>query len=638
MDLAIAIHSTVSIESVQFKVNGANIGSALTAPPWATTYDTTALANGEHTFSVVVRDIEGNTSESYGADDATFSFEPYSRFLASGGMGDNAFIRNTGNGINVVNGVASFDGTSFFDAPNPPERLVFTDAEPFTIVAKIKPTTINSTSYFNLKDIFVHLGANDGNTTNYHLQVTDEHTISFGVRVTGNNIKLYNFTNILPSGSLLNRETHLVLVYNGAGNISLYVDGVLNATKALTVYTDSNTSSNAYFGTYGDNTHLRIGGIDTNASRLMTNFIGEIHALTIHDKALSVADITRLYQGQSLSRDTVTVNVENIANANSTGGVPAVVRGVNIFDKNAYPLANVQNLATWGANVQRVQITLPVVTGQDFATSWAASKAFIEQVVQDAEATGIKCIIDLHVAPILNYSVTKAVWTDPTFESQFITCWTDLATMLLPYSSTIYGFDLYNEPNEPFNGYWRALAIQLIAAIRAIDTNVWIIYEPARLAYNEAFRYLTPLPDKRVIYSFHFYRANEFTHQRLSNFPYPNIEYYPTTINGVLVDRDHLYSIMEHVKHFADTHNVPIFVGELSVARWAPIPDALQWYADVLDYIEARGWSWAHHAYRTSPQGKIWDLEYDESYPTQSLAVGETQALTLLKSYWANNS
>ena len=158
------------------------------------------------------------------------------------------------------------------------------------------------------------------------------------------------------------------------------------------------------------------------------------------------------------------------------------------------------------------------------------------------------------------------------------------------------------------------------------------------MSYNEAFKYLTPLPDDRVIYSFHFYRPNEFTGQGVATFSYPYPAYYPATISGVLVDQAYLYTILDHVKQFADTYNVPILVGELSVVRWADIPDALQWYTDVLDYIEAEGWSWCHHAYRTSPQGKVWDLEYDESYPTQSVAASETQAAALIKSYLARNN
>lgn len=50
------------VVGVQFKLNGTNLGSELTASPYAVSWNTVSVANGTHTLSVVARDSSGNTN------------------------------------------------------------------------------------------------------------------------------------------------------------------------------------------------------------------------------------------------------------------------------------------------------------------------------------------------------------------------------------------------------------------------------------------------------------------------------------------------------------------------------------------------------------------------------------------------
>src|SRR5207244_4242412 len=54
----------VGVMGVQFKLDNSNIGSELTAFPYAFTWDTTGVLNGSHTLTAVARDAAGNTSTS----------------------------------------------------------------------------------------------------------------------------------------------------------------------------------------------------------------------------------------------------------------------------------------------------------------------------------------------------------------------------------------------------------------------------------------------------------------------------------------------------------------------------------------------------------------------------------------------
>ncbi len=54
----------VGVVGVQFKLDGANLGSEVLAAPFSVTWNSTQAANGPHTLSAVARDLAGNTTAS----------------------------------------------------------------------------------------------------------------------------------------------------------------------------------------------------------------------------------------------------------------------------------------------------------------------------------------------------------------------------------------------------------------------------------------------------------------------------------------------------------------------------------------------------------------------------------------------
>jgi hypothetical protein len=49
----------IGVASVQFRIDGADVGSEMHNPPYSIKWDTTTAANGSHTLSVVARDATG---------------------------------------------------------------------------------------------------------------------------------------------------------------------------------------------------------------------------------------------------------------------------------------------------------------------------------------------------------------------------------------------------------------------------------------------------------------------------------------------------------------------------------------------------------------------------------------------------
>jgi len=52
----------VGVAGVQFKLDGSNLGTEDTTSPYSVSWNTTAVTNGPHTLTAVVRDAAGNTS------------------------------------------------------------------------------------------------------------------------------------------------------------------------------------------------------------------------------------------------------------------------------------------------------------------------------------------------------------------------------------------------------------------------------------------------------------------------------------------------------------------------------------------------------------------------------------------------
>jgi hypothetical protein len=267
-------------------------------------------------------------------------------------------------------------------------------------------------------------------------------------------------------------------------------------------------------------------------------------------------------------------------------------------------------MRAWGAIVVRLQVH-PV------GPTWAAD---VEAQVRAAGAAGLRVVVVMIQAPVPGVNgETAALWDGPDLEPNLIRAWTDLARRLKPYGSIIWGYDLLNEPLDRAQlpsppRQWRPLAIKVMTAIRAIDPAVWIIYEPGPGALDAGFDGLTPLPDQRVIYSLHIYEPFPFTKQGFDAADAGDrtaaaVVHYPGRIRLRLWNRARLEDVVAPAVAFQHRWHVPIYVGEFSVVRWAPEPDAARWLGDVIALCESHGWSWTYHAFR---EHNAWSLEDDD--------------------------
>jgi len=337
---------------------------------------------------------------------------------------------------------------------------------------------------------------------------------------------------------------------------------------------------------------------------------------------------------------------------------PPIVRGFMVPDEaeaDVFPAAK-----SWGANVVRYQIDPANFATQRKQAVMEAWPALLEQTIAAVRAAAdakLKVVVDLHNFPLDGAERTApATWALPELEKNCVRVWEDLARGLHPYREAIWGYDLYNEPVEVVPGFpdgrepkaWRPLALNLLKAIRAIDPQVWIIYEVGPWAGAEGFAGLEPLPDPRVIYSLHFYEPGVFTHQGVLDVEGTAFAEalkktgiaYPGKIGDELWDKARLESLLAPVDAFQAKYHMPIYVGEFSVVRWAPPGSGARWLADVIDLFEARHWSWTYHAFR---EWNGWSLEHNGQFwmngmePPQP-AISETDRAVVVRQALARNA
>ena len=205
---------------------------------------------------------------------------------------------------------------------------------------------------------------------------------------------------------------------------------------------------------------------------------------------------------------------------------PARLRGFMVARVEDVSERTLDDVAAWGANIIRLQICPVKYATDNNRNIWEALPVYlirIDERLKWAKARGLKVVLDLHEPPVNGYTDPgfPAFWNNPQTRDGFLRFWTAVANKFKDpaYNDLIYGYDIYNEPAAWVRGTdhvphkWRALAPEIVKAIRAIDRDVWIIYEPGPWNGPDNYRNLQPLADKRVMYSLHFYLPGGFTHQ-----------------------------------------------------------------------------------------------------------------------------
>ncbi len=194
-----------------------------------------------------------------------------------------------------------------------------------------------------------------------------------------------------------------------------------------------------------------------------------------------------------------------------------------------------QELAEMGFNSVRFYLNYALFeSDSDPYTYLESGFEWLDQNIAWAKEAGIRLVLNMHY-PQGGYQSQgdgTALWTDPENQERLCALWTEIAKRYAD-EPTILGYGLVNEPVVAAESgtealeLWQSVAQTITDSIRTVDTNHMIFVErmcawqtsdgtsEQWLNYNEENNYVH-ITDENVVYEFHYYDPNAFTHQGLS--------------------------------------------------------------------------------------------------------------------------
>ena len=327
---------------------------------------------------------------------------------------------------------------------------------------------------------------------------------------------------------------------------------------------------------------------------------------------------------------------------------PPTIRGFMVETAHRLHEATIKDMSTWGANAMRLQLH-PATYAQKVAkkslkASLPAYLNIVDQKLRIAKNLNLKVVLDLHEPPIyvngkvptLDDHNKKGFWAShPEMKDSLIWFWTEMATHFKKdeFKDVIWGYDLFNEPSTGGRHAvqeWLNMVPDIIAAIRKVDTNVWVVFQPGLVTETFAKEKEKIIQkDKRVVYSLHFYCPETFAGQGImyeNEFSSKKFKTHEEAVAHFLREypgnsknhwwegekyqnKETLEAELKPLTDFAKEYKVPVLIGEFSVITWAPVQSALNWFKDVIDIFEANHFSWCFHAFR---EWQGWSLESPE--------------------------
>jgi aryl-phospho-beta-D-glucosidase BglC (GH1 family) len=252
----------------------------------------------------------------------------------------------------------------------------------------------------------------------------------------------------------------------------------------------------------------------------------------------------------------------------------------------------------------------------------------LDHTVDTMLANGLSVQIDIH--PESDYKARVRDTSEGV--DRFVMLWRKLAAHYASRDPEKVFFEIMNEPEVRDPLRWAGVQSRAAAAIREVAPRNTIIATGPNWSGIADLLTQQPLPDRNVIYNFHFYEPHEFTHQGASwgsawwiythGIPYPAAESSMQPILLQVPDAPNRYALehywldhwdahriklqMDAAAAWGREHNVPLICNEYGVYRKVTDEASrMNWICDVRTALEADGIGWTMWDYRGG-FGVVW--------------------------------
>jgi aryl-phospho-beta-D-glucosidase BglC (GH1 family) len=289
--------------------------------------------------------------------------------------------------------------------------------------------------------------------------------------------------------------------------------------------------------------------------------------------------------------------------------------------------ADIAQIAAWGMDHVRLPVDYPVIQTEIPPYEFIPSGlGYIRSCLQWCKQHGLGLILDLHKAPGFFFGTLQSndLFSEPAQQERFFNIWRELTRQFKEEGDNLV-FELLNELVLPSSDPWNRLARQTVEAIRAIDSQRWIIIGGNNYNSAPCLPEVTVLEDARVAYTFHFYEPMPVTHQKaawvpaLMNceaLPYPcpplAPEFFPEEYRekmaqhiGQVFDRNFLLNVLQPALEFQQKTGRIVYCGEFGVIDQAPLATRVNWNREFVALLNENKIGRAYWSYKQMDFGLV---------------------------------
>lgn len=276
---------------------------------------------------------------------------------------------------------------------------------------------------------------------------------------------------------------------------------------------------------------------------------------------------------------------------------------------------DMKRIAGWGFDHVRLPIDYRLFDEREAGRRYREKAiACMDKCAEWCGKYHLNLVIDLHDAEGNIYGKMDApmpLLTEEKLQQKFIGFWEWMAHHFLGVQTPVLLFELLNEVSDGSGYLWNRLYRRTVERIRGIDAKRGILI--GSNGQNSPFRLkeLELLEDAGVLYNFHFYDPQVFTHQRASfseeMTAYDRVVHYPDDISdftGFLqrnrqflpkyahvamearVDRERMKALLKDAFDFRRYSGRELYCGEFGVIDSARDADAVSWIGDCARLLE----------------------------------------------------
>ncbi len=276
--------------------------------------------------------------------------------------------------------------------------------------------------------------------------------------------------------------------------------------------------------------------------------------------------------------------------------------------------ADLKQIASWGFDHVRLPLSGYFLFDRETLQLNKKPLYYIDQCISWCKNNNLNLILDLHDLWGNVYGAMDTpmpLLTDSILQSYFFGFWERLAEHCKEVTGIQLMFELFNEVSDASGYLWGRMYKEVIKRIRKIDSERLILVGSN---CQNSVAYLTQLDlaaDPFVVYNFHYYDPQVFTHQKahfsedLSKYnrtvTYPgdisdfvqflkeNPEYqmkYSLVGEETKNDKALMDRLLKNAVDFVQYSGCQLYCGEFGVIDSAPPEEAVKWIKDFLSVLE----------------------------------------------------